>query len=244
MDALFRRLSFYADLGEAELASLNALPHRVETYDSGEEIVSRGEDPGEAFVVSSGWAARYIALEDGRSQILNFMLPGDVYDLQVFVTNGADHSVIALNKVTALEIKRRDILSLFTEGGRTGAAFWWCTLQEEAILREHIVRNGRRSARERVAHILLELHRRAVIAGEGDGDTFHMPVSQAMLADALGLSFVHINRVLREFEKTDVIDRTKAHITIADRKRLVEMCDFQEDYLHLDDNPRRLGFNF
>ncbi|WP_428410317.1 Crp/Fnr family transcriptional regulator [Hyphococcus sp.] len=244
MEALFRRLSYYADLGEEELTSLKGLRFRVETYQSGEEIVARGEDPGDAFVVSTGWAARYISLEDGRSQILNFMLPGDVYDLQVFVTNGADHSVLALNKVTVLEIKRQEILSLFMQGGRSGAAFWWCTLQEEAILREQIVRNGRRSARERVAHLLLELHRRAVIAGEGAGHTFHMPVSQAMLADALGLSFVHINRVLRELEKTGVIERTKGRITLLQRDRLVEICDFQDDYLHLEDNPRRLGFNF
>lgn len=244
MDALFRRLNYYADLGDNDRTLLGEMRYREETYVSGEEIVSRGEDPGEAFVVSSGWAARYISLEDGRSQILNFMLPGDVYDLQVFVTDGADHSVLALNKVTVLEIKRREILSLFDKGGRAAAAFWWCTLQEEAILREQIVRNGRRSARERVAHLLLELHRRAVIAGEGAGDTFHMPVSQAMLADALGLSFVHVNRVLREFEKTDIIERAKGHLTLQNRSELVDICDFQDDYLHLDDNPRRLGFNF
>ncbi|MFC2950483.1 Crp/Fnr family transcriptional regulator [Marinicaulis aureus] len=244
MDALFRRLNYYADLNEDDRTALDGLKYRVEVYESGEEIITRGDDPGDAFIVSSGWAARYIALEDGRSQILNFMLPGDVYDLQVFVSSGADHSVLALNQVKVLEIKRREILSVFDKKGRAGAAFWWCALQEEAILREQIVRNGRRSARERVAHLLLELHRRALISGEGAGDSFHMPVSQAMLADALGLSFVHINRVLRELEKAGALSRKKGWITLERREHLVELCDFRDDYLHLDANPRRLGFNF
>lgn len=242
MHALFRRLSYYADLRDEEHAALARLKYRTETFQPGEEIVSRGDDPGEAFVVSSGWAARYISLEDGRSQILNFMLPGDVYDLQVFVTDGSDHSIMAVNEVKVLEIRRQEMLTLFDGTTRAGAAFWWCAVQEEAILREQIVRNGRRSARERVAHLLLELHKRALIVGHGRGETFHLPASQAMLADALGLSFVHVNRVLREFEKAGAIERKRGQVTLKDRESLVELSEFKEDYLHLDEFPARLTF--
>lgn len=242
MEALLRRLTFYADLRDADLDVIAAISGREESYSFGEDIVSRGDVPMEAFVVIKGWAARYVTLEDGRSQVLNFMLPGDVYDLQVFVANGSDHSISALNNVTVYTIPRRQLLSVFESGTRAGAAFWWCALQEEAILREQIVRNGRRSARERVAHLILELHRRAVIAGEGAGETFRLPVSQAILADALGLSFVHVNRVLGELSKFGCISRSKGQITLLDRDRMIDISGFQEDYLHLKSHPRRLVF--
>lgn len=242
MDALLKRLEYYADLRSADLDVVKSLSGRCETFDFGEDIISRGDEPMEAFIVKSGWAVRYIALEDGRSQVLNFMLPGDVYDLQVVVTEGADHSIAALNKVEIFQIPRREFLRMFESGTRAGIAFWWCALQEEAILREQIVRNGRRSARERVAHLILELHRRATIAGEGAGDTFNLPVSQAIMADALGLSFVHVNRVLSELTKTGCIARAKSQLTLRDRDKLVEISGFQDDYLHLDVNPRRLTF--
>jgi len=242
MECLFRRLNYYAAIGEDEQAALAALPYEDETIEAGADIVTHGERPQEAFIVKSGWAARYISLEDGRSQILNFMLPGDMYDLQVFIAGSADHSITALTKADIMRVRRKDILELFAGPTRAGAAFWWATLQEEAILREQIVRNGRRSARERVAHLLLELHRRAVLVGEGAGNEFRMPISQVLIADALGLSFVHVNRVIRSFVNDAFIDRDKTSLVLLDRDALVKIADFSEDYLHLDADPRRLLF--
>lgn len=243
MEALLKRLSYYADMRENDLATVKGIRGRTEKFEFGEDIISRGDEPMEAFIVQQGWAVRYITLEDGRSQVLNFMLPGDVYDLQVVVSDGADHSIAALNNVEIYQIPRREFLRIFESGTRAGIAFWWCALQEEAILREQIVRNGRRSARERVAHLILELHRRATIAGEGAGETFNLPVSQAILADALGLSFVHVNRVLSELTKTGCIARERSRLTLLDRPKLVEISGFQDDYLHLDVNPHRLIFD-
>lgn len=242
MDALFRRLRYYADIGDRELAALKALKGGFEDFASGEDLINRGERPSEAFIVEKGWAARNVTLRDGRSQILNFMLPGDVFDLQVFVADKADHTITAITSVRVFQVERRALLSLFDGGTRAGAAFWWCALQEEAILREQIVRNGRRSARERVAHLILELHRRAIIAGEAEGESFVMPISQALLADALGLSFVHVNRVLRELHHAGCIERNRTILTLKDRARLREIADFDDDYLHIKDNRRRLVY--
>lgn len=243
MEALFRRLSYYAAIGSDERDALCELATESEAFQAGEDIVTQGDRPKEAFVVEGGWAARYIALADGRSQILNFMLPGDMYDLQVFVADEADHSIIALTDVTVLHLERRENLALFNGPTRAGAAFWWATLQEEAILREQIVRNGRRSARERVAHLILELHRRAVLVGEGRGNEFRLPISQSVIADALGLSFVHVNRVIRAFVNEKYIERHKNALTLLDRDSLIEIADFSEDYLHLEADPRRLMFS-
>ena len=242
MDRLFKKLNYYCEMGADEQAALEAIPFRLANYGPGEDIITRGDDPIDCFIVKQGWAARYISLEDGRSQILNFMLPGDMYDLQVFITDDADHSISAITPLEIMKISQRDILEVFAGPTRAGVAFWWSTLQEEAILREQIVRNGRRTARERIAHLFLELHRRAVIAGEGVEERFRMPISQTHVADALGLSFVHVNRVIREFVRNGLIDREKDMLQITDRSRLLEISGFEGDYLHLSASPNILKF--
>jgi len=243
MDCLFKKLGHYCDMGLADREALEAIPTRPVSYAPGEDVVIKGDDPIDCFIVSQGWAARYISLEDGRSQILNFMLPGDMYDLQVLMTTNADHSISAITPLEILKIHQRDILALFAGPTRAGIAFWWSALHEEAILREQIVRNGRRTARECIAHLLLELHRRAVIAGEGEGNSFRMPISQIHVADALGLSFVHVNRVIREFVRQEMIDRDKDRLMITDRNKLIKISGFDADYLHLDAAPRRLALD-
>ncbi len=239
MRALFARLTHYCEIGEAERDALLALPMRERTYEPGEDVIEKGDNPTEALIIKSGWAARYITLRDGRTQILNFLLPGDFFDLQVFVADAADHSIAAITKVTALAIPGHAMLDVFSQDNNVGLALWWAALQEEAILREQIVRNGRRDAGERVAHLLLELHRRAMIIGEGDNTEFRLPVSQVLIADALGLSFVHINRVLRRFINEGLIEKDKDLIVLRDRDALIAKCDFSADYLHLDAEPPR-----
>jgi len=244
MEALFRRLSHYAAIGDAERDALLALPAKLSSLEPGEDVIVEGEEPIEAFVVSAGWAARYVSLEDGRAQVLNFMLPGDMFDLQVFASDRADHAVSAVTKLEILKLRKSDVLGLFAGSTRVGAALWWATLQEEAILREQIVRNGRRSAAERIAHLLLELHRRAVIAGEGEGAEFRLPITQALIADALGLSFVHVNRVIRSFVNDGYLKRDKTRMELLDRATLVEISGFDDAYLHLDADPHHLRFEY
>ena len=237
MEALFKRLSHYIEIGDAERDALYALPVRERTHNPGDDIIEKGEEPDEAIIIKSGWAARYIALKDGRSQILNFLLPGDMHDLQVFIADESDHSVAAITKVEILSIPQEAVLRVFSQDNNVGLAFWWATLQEEAILREQIVRNGRRNALERVAHLLLELHRRALVIGQGDDSEFRLPVSQVLISDALGLSYVHVSRVLRKLTNDGLIEREKDLLIIKDRQGLIEACDFSPAYLHLDAEP-------
>lgn len=103
-------------------------------------IIERGELADEMLVVTSGWAARYIALADGRNQIVNFTLPGDIFDLQAFFSHNADHSIAAITQVSMVSIPSLDIIDVFSEPNNVGLALWWATLQEEALLREQIVR--------------------------------------------------------------------------------------------------------
>ncbi len=126
-------------------------------------------------------------------------MPGDMFDLQVFIAAEADHSVTAITDMTVKTFKAEDLLNIFNLSGRLAQALWWASVQEEAMLREQIVRNGRRNAAERIAHFLLELHRRALIVDEGSGTGFRLPLTQTLIGDALGLTSIHVNRVLKRF---------------------------------------------
>jgi len=239
LETLTRRVRHYVDIEPDNFADLQTLSYKLETYRTGEDIVRIGDVVDHVFVIEQGWAIRYRRLEDGRRQILNFMLPGDCFDMMAVTRATADHSVAAATKVQLRRVNARDFLDAIRRNETLATAFWWSVVQEEAILREQIVRVGRRSARERVAHLLLELNRR-VGAIEGEmSDVIDLPFPQALLGDALGLSVVHISRTLSWLRSEGLIGTTVDGIEIRDRERLVRLADFNTAYLHLD----RLSFD-
>lgn len=238
METLTRRVRHYVDIEPDNFADLQTLSYKLETFRTGEDIVRMGDVVKSVFVIEQGWAIRYRRLEDGRRQILNFMLPGDCFDMMAVTGATADHSVAAATKLQLRRVNARDFLDAIRRNETLATAFWWSVVQEEAILREQIVRVGRRSARERVAHLLLELNRR-VAAIEGKlSDVIDLPFPQALLGDALGLSVVHISRTLSWLRSEGLIGTTVDGIEIRDRERLVRLADFNTSYLHLD----RLSF--
>ena len=234
MDTLTRRIRHYADIEADSFKDLQTLSYKLKTFRTGEEIVRMGDPVHHVFVIEQGWAIRYRRLPDGRRQILNFMLPGDVFDMQAVVKAESDHAVAAATKLTLRQVDGQDFLDAIRRNTTLATAFWWSVVQEEAILREQIVRIGRRSARERVSHLLLELNRR-IAAVEGHvSDVVDLPFPQALLGDALGLSVVHISRTLSWLRSEGLIGTTVDGIEIRDRERLVALADFNTDYLHLD----------
>lgn len=234
VETLTRRVRHYVDIGPDSFSELETLSYRMETYRTGEDIIRVGETVDHVFVVEQGWAIRYRRLEDGRRQILNFMLPGDCFDMMAVTSATADHNVAAATKLTLRRVAAKDFLSTIQRNNVLATAFWWSVIQEEAILREQIVRVGRRSARERVSHLLLELNRR-IAAVEGElKDVIDLPFPQALLGDALGLSVVHISRTLSWLRSEGLISTAPEGIAIRDRARLTQLADFNTDYLHLD----------
>ncbi len=240
-EALLRRISFFADLDDDDKNVVLQLMGSERRFARGSEIIHAGQVLDSVLVVKSGWAIRYKSLEDGRRQVLNVLLPGDVFDLQVLVAAEADHSVSAVTELETLSVKPEDFRRLLTESGRLTLAIWWMQVQEEAFLREQIVRNGQQTARERIGHFLLELHRRLQIADEGAYDGFRMALTQPVLADALGLSPIHTNRTLRQLERDGLLKREKDSITFKDPDRLAEICQFDPSYFHLDAFRMRLS---
>lgn len=234
MKPLINRVGHYVDLEQESFESLSALPHRIETRRPGEEIVAIGETVDFVFVIETGWAIRYRILDDGRRQIVNFMLPGACFDMMSMAYAKSDHAISAVTELRLRRLKSADFLKAISTRPNLATAFWWVAIQEEAILREQIVRIGRRSAKERVAHLLLELNRR-IAAIEGRlTDFINLPFPQALFADALGLSVVHVSRTLTKLKAEGMISTSSEGIEILDRDRMAEMCDFNSRYLHLE----------
>lgn len=240
MQALINRLQFYAQLTTAETTKLKSVPTTLKLFRRDDIIVRTGEPLENAYIIEKGWAIRYLELADGSRQIVNFLLPGDIFDLQVFVSETADHSVQIVSDVTAHKVRPKDFASLFVQTSALSLALWWSSVQEEAILREQIVRNGRRSAKKRIVHMLLELQRRLEISMPSHGNTTNrqFPISQQILADALGLTSVHTNRVLRQLRHDDLISTSNRLIVLQDVKALTEMIDYDSDYLDVDQQMR------
>ena len=238
MDAFRNRLSQYVTLAPDAWEEFENLDLQSRVFLASEDIIRVGETPRKMFFVKDGWAIRYRTLDDGRRQIVNFMLPGDVFDMQVVAGLEADHSVTTLTRMVVMAVGADKFVQALRSNADIASAFWWSSVQEESILREQIVRVGRRSAKERIAHLLLELQRRMHAAVGGAEDHLPMPLTRTDMADALGLTPVHVSRTMSALRRSGYIDESRGQITILDRHKLASLSQFDTDYLHM----RRLDF--
>ena len=233
MQTFKNRLSQYAVMDDQIWALIDDITTKTVTYRAGEDIVRVGEIAETLFIVNKGWAVRHRTLEDGRRQIVNFMLPGDIFDLQALACLEADHTVTSVTDVSILVIDTGEFVQLLRTSGDISSSFWWAAVQEESILREQIVRLGRRSAKERIGHLLLELQRRMNGAMGTNHSQLPLPLTRVDLADALGLTPVHVSRTMSAMRHSGLIEETRGVILIDDRERLARLCHFNTDYLHL-----------
>jgi CRP-like cAMP-binding protein len=234
-DALFRRLARFTRLSDTdrEVLSLAASRH-VRTFAARDDLIREGDRPTAVFLVLEGWACRYKHLEDGRRQIVGFFLPGDLCDLNIFILREMDHSIGAITPVVAGEIGREAFEGILADRPRITQALWWDTLVTVAIQREWTVNLGQREALERTAHLLCELFLRLRVAGLASGTSCEFPVTQADLADAIGLSPVHVNRTLQKLRVAGLISLSGRTLTIHDLEELKRVALFSANYLHLD----------
>ena len=234
MNALLTRILRYVDFDVSIFTKLEGLRHQIEVYRPGQQIVNEGDTVVSMFVVENGWAIRYRILDDGRRQIVNFMLPGDCFDMMSLTRAEADHSVNAATEVEIRRIESADFLEAVRSDASLATAFWWVAIQEESILREQIIRIGRRSAIERVGHLILELNRRMEAVTGERSDFVNIPIPQSLFADALGLSVVHISRTLKKLREKSLVVTTPDGIEILNREVLEKMCGFESQYFHFD----------
>ncbi len=231
-NALARKLTGYAALSSDELTLLDNSCGPVRSVPAGHDLIREGDRPGPVFVVLEGWACRYKLLPDGNRQITAFLMPGDFCDLHVGELEEMDHNIGTVTpcRITTISGGRMDALLAAT--GTLARAFWRAQLIDEGVLRAWIVSMGRRDSLERIAHLMLELYTRMRNVGlTGDG-TCEIPLTQPVLADALGLTPVHVNRVLRELRERNVMALGASTLTILDTAELVRVAGFDANYLH------------
>jgi CRP-like cAMP-binding protein len=234
---LVAKLSQFAPLSDQDVRLLETLCLREERFRAGANIAIEGETPRSAFVLTRGMACRFRLMPDGRRQILTILIPGDFSDLHGFLLKAMDHSVAAIGPTRIAAIGREAVIDIIANHPRIGAALWWSAMQEGAMLRERIVALGRRSARGRVAYILCELVWRQRAVGMAEDHAIRLPFTQTDLADMLGLTSVHTNRVLQGFRRDELITLEHRRLTLHDLERLQAISGLTKDYLQLNSTP-------
>lgn len=236
---LVLKLARIVDLSAADAAALAALVSAPRHCAAGHSLVDAGKRISAAVLVHEGWAFRHRTLSDGRRQVMDFVIPGDICDPSVFVTPRADFSMQALTDLSYSLLEAEDVLDLVTRSPRIGAALWWAEAHEEAITRAHLVAVGRLTAYERVAYLLWELWTRLRVVDRATSDGFEMPANQELIADMAGLSYVHVSRTLRRLDREGLIRRTRRTWRILDVERIQRVTQIT-DGLHLTPLPRKI----
>ena len=231
--ALVKKLSAYAELTDEEKVVLEKASVQAQLVEARTDVIREGEKPTDVHLVISGLACRYKLLDDGRRQIVGYLIPGDFCDLNVFILNRMDHTIAAVSQVRMIWLSRAKMLDLLSYANIC-RAIWLVTLVDEATLREWVTNLGQRSAEHRLAHLFCELFLRMKVVGLTNQLEFELPVTQAELGDTLGLSTVHVNRSLQSLKAAHLVTFKGKKIIITDMARLKKMSGFRDNYLHLN----------
>jgi CRP-like cAMP-binding protein len=210
------------------------LSYPTKTFSRGDVIIEEGKKVDNIHLLMTGLAARSKILSNGRRQIMAFLVPGDLCDVEVFVLEAMDHSIVAMSDTTCVLIPAKVIEDLLSESSKITRALWWSTMVDSAVLRERIIDHGRRDARERMAHLCYEMLIRHRIVGEATDDAFSLPVTQEDLADATGLTPPHVNKTLQDLRGAGLIELKGKVLTVLDTSRLKTAARYETAYLHLD----------
>lgn len=229
-----RKLSAFVQLSHNDLTVMSDLYRRRRKFAAGSDMIHQGQTNHRAYVLASGWAASYKILVDGTRQIVDFQIPGDFIGLRSVLFRTSDHNVQPITAVLASEVEKTDLLDAFTRTPRLATAVLWAASRDEAMVVEHLANLGRRSASVRMAHFLLELGARLRLVGMANRIGYDCPLSQYLLADALGLSAVHVNRVLRDLREAGLVTFQKGRVVFGDYEALVAFAGFDRDYLDHD----------
>ncbi|MGY2049881.1 Crp/Fnr family transcriptional regulator [Methylobacterium sp. JK268] len=238
---LIRKLEHFTRLSGIEKDLLDSLARqRTRRVRAREDVIHEGDTPQFINVVLEGWACRYKTLEDGRRQIIAYLLPGDVCCVGTPVLQEMDHSIGAVTPVTLGEIPIEVASHALHSNPRLLQAFWWDVLTMASIQREWTVNVGQRTAFERLGHLLCELFVRMRVIGLTRGTSCDLPLTQGEMADTIGLSVVHVNRTLQELRNTGFITLGGRELTINRLEALERAVLFNANYLHLSREGRYL----
>ena len=239
LESMVAKLEQWRTFDNADRQAALGLPYRVINLRPQEYIVREGDTTHNSCLMLSGYSFRNKVAGNGGRQVFSIHMKGDLADLQNSLLGVADHNLQALSHVAAAMIPVEAIQELAFARPAVGCAMWFQTLVDASIFREWTLNVGRRDARTRAAHMLCEFAVRLEFAGLGQKIGYELPMTQELLADALGLTSVHTNRVLMALGSEGLINRTKRTVRIDDWERLAKAGDFNIAYLHLEGDIRK-----
>lgn len=237
LDPLIRRLQSIARLTDAQREVLSKVPFRRALLQPEQHAVSEGERPTHCCLQLSGLMFRHKITSSGGRQILAFHIPGDIPDLQSLHLETMDHSLAAVVATEVALIRHEDIEELVDRSPGIGSMLWRESLIDAAVFRAWIVAMGQLDSSGRLAHLLCEMFTRMAAVGLTEGRSCNLPLTQVELADALGVSAVHVNRTLQDLRRSKLIQFEGGRLTILDWAALVHLADFNPQYLQLRTPP-------
>lgn len=227
-----RKLCSLEPLATADIDRLRALTAPARSVKPRYDLIREGDQPGPVFVMVEGWACRYKVLPNGVRQVLAFLMPGDSCDLHAGLLERMDHGIQTITPARVATIARADMHALMTGSPAVARAMYTAQLVDEATMRAWITSMGRRTSLERVAHLMCELYLRARAVMPDDDASISLPLSQVLLADALGMTSVHINRILKELRIAGAVALHRGRLELSDPATLVRIAGFDDGYLH------------
>jgi CRP-like cAMP-binding protein len=232
LEAMIRKLRQNTNLSQDDVDAIRGLPMHHKNLPANSLIVAEGDRPGQCCLIIKGFCARSKTSDEGRRQILSIHITGDIPDLQSLHLHVMDHDVRTLSACTLGFIPHDALRALTRARPVVAEALWRETLMDAAIFREWIVNVGRRSAAQRLAHFVLEVREKMAAAGLCTDHSFELPMTQLDLADALGLTPVHVNRVLQSLRSSGMLDIKRSEVRLGDPVKLKSLGGFDGMYLH------------
>lgn len=231
---LTMKLEHGSKLTPGDRQRLDALLETSRLIEANEDLIRENDPPRHVRLILEGFVCRYKILENGRRSIVAYLVPGDICDLHVAILHRMDHAMCTLTPCNVVFISPETIEDLTTNYPRIGRALWWATLVDAGILREWLVNLGQRPSDQRLAHFFCELLMRLQTVGLADENSYPLPLTQEALADTLGISTVHVNRVLQQLREDGLVVFRDHRLIIPSVEQLKEFAGFDSNYLHLD----------
>jgi CRP-like cAMP-binding protein len=235
LELLARKLNLHHRLSDKDVAAIVALPHRIRKLEAQSYTLREGDRPERCAVLVSGFAIRHKLTGEGSRQILSINIPGEPLDFQNTFLDESDHNVQMLTRGVVAEIPREAIEGLVATHAEIARAILVNALAEASIFREWTLNVGRRDARSRIAHLLCEFAFRLSAQKLNRNEVYELPMTQEQLADATGLTAVHVNRVLQGLQRDGLIERDRRMIRFPSWLRMQDVADFNSRYLHMRD---------
>lgn len=232
LELLIRKIRTHHPLTVEDQKRILDLPFKVRTLEPQAYSIREGDRPERCDVLLSGFAFRHKLTGDGSRQIMAIHIPGEALDFQNLFLEESDHNVQMLTRAVVAQIPRDALEKLVLENPNVGRAVLVFTLVEASIFREWVLNIGRRDARSRIAHLLCEFAYRVNAQGLAPSGIYELPMTQEQLADATGLTPVHVNRVLQALQRDGLMERDRRIIRFVDWDAMREVGDFNARYLH------------